>query len=103
MDRDTAEIARKFASRIRKDFAPERIILFGSRARGDNFKTSDFDFIIVSSRFGGVPFLERLSKIYDYWSESVDIEAICYTPEEFERKSTEHGIVRRALEEGVAI
>lgn len=103
MDRKTAEIAKKFATKVRKDFETDKIILFGSRARGDYFKSSDYDFIIVSKKFLGIPFMQRLSKMYDYWDEDVDIEAICYTPEEFARKSKEHGIVRRAIKEGIAV
>lgn len=103
MDRKTIEIARKFASKIKKDFNPETIILFGSRARGDHFKTSDFDFIIVSKKFRNIPFMQRCSKVYDYWSENVDIEAICYSPEEFKRKLKEHGIVRQAVKQGIVV
>lgn len=103
MDRATTKIADKFASRIRKAYSPERIILFGSRARGDNFRTSDFDFIIVSDKFRGTPFLERPSEIYDFWDEAVDVEAICYTPEEFKRKLRQYGIVRTAAREGIEL
>ncbi len=39
--------------------------------------------------------------MYDYWDESVDIEAVCYTPEEFETKAKQRGIVRKAIEEGI--
>ena len=103
MDQATARIANKFASRIRKVYSPERIILFGSRARGDNFNTSDFDFIIVSDQFRGTPFPERPSPMYDFWDEAVDLEAICYTPEEFARKQRQHGIVRTAAREGIEL
>jgi hypothetical protein len=103
MDQATTRIANKFASRIRKTYSPERIILFGSRARGDNFKTSDFDFIIVSDKFRDTPFLHRPSEIYDFWDEAVDLEAICYTPEEFARKLRQYGIVRTAIREGVEL
>ena len=103
MDQTTTKIANKFASRIKKAYSPERIILFGSRARGDNFQTSDFDFIVVSDKFRGTPFLERLSVMYDYWDEAVDIEAICYTPEEFAKKLRQHGIVRAAVKEGIEL
>ena len=103
MDRETARVAKKFVERLKKVYALDRVILFGSRARGDHFKTSDFDFIIVSKNFSSIPFLERLSRMYDYWEEDVDVEAICYTPDEFSRKSREHGIVRRAVEESIGI
>lgn len=102
MDRKTTTVAKKFAARIKKAYAPERVILFGSRARDEHFNTSDFDFIIVSKKFSRIPFLQRAPQIYDYWDESVDLEVICYTPEEFARKSKERGIVRRAMREGIA-
>ena len=103
MDKTTTKIANKFASRIKKAYSPKRIILFGSRARGDNFKTSDFDFIVVSDKFRGTVFLERLSEMYDFWDEAVDIEALCYTPEEFAKKLRQYGIVRTAVREGIEL
>ncbi|OFV92515.1 MAG: hypothetical protein A3H28_04630 [Acidobacteria bacterium RIFCSPLOWO2_02_FULL_61_28] len=103
MDQATTKIASKFASRVKKAYSPERIILFGSRARGDNFKTSDFDFIVISDKFRGTPFLERPSEMYDFWDEAVDLEAICYTPEEFARKLRQRGIVRTAAREGIEL
>jgi len=39
--------------------------------------------------------------IYNYWHEDIDIEAICYTPEEFTRKSKEHGTIKNAVREGI--
>lgn len=103
MDKETSKIAKKFALKLRKDFDPEIIILFGSRARGDHFKTSDFDFIVVSEKFKGIPLLARLPKMYDYWDEDFDLEIICYTLEEFKRKLKEYGIVRQAVKEGIKI
>lgn len=103
MDRETTKIVKRFVSKLKKDFDPESVILFGSRARGDNFKTSDFDFIVVSDKFNGIHFMERFSKMYDYWDEELDLEVICYTPEEFKRKLREYGIVRRAVKEGIKV
>jgi hypothetical protein len=103
MDKETTKIAKKFVKKIKKIYSPEKIILFGSRARGDNFRKSDFDFIIVSKKFEGIPFMQRLPKIYNYWDESFDIEAVCYTPDEFMRKAKEHGIVRKAIKEGIEL
>lgn len=103
MDRETAKVVKNFANSIKKKFKPEKIILFGSRARGDYHRMSDFDFIIVSEKFEGVPFFLRPSLFYDYWNEEADIEIICYTPEEFLRKVKEFGIARKALQEGVEV
>ena len=103
MDKETSRVVKKFASRIRKKYQPELFLLFGSRARGDNFKSSDYDFIIVSKKFHKTRFILRPAEFFDYWDESVDIEPLCYTPEEFERKKKEIGIVSQAVKEGIEI
>ncbi|MBI2133798.1 nucleotidyltransferase domain-containing protein [Candidatus Woesearchaeota archaeon] len=42
---------RDFIMKIRKQFNPDKIILFGSRAEGNAWVYSDYDFIIVSDKF----------------------------------------------------
>lgn len=103
MDKYSIQIAKEFANKIKKRFNITKLILFGSRARGDNLKYSDFDFIIVSEDFKKKPFILRAGDFYDYWNESVDIESLCYTPEEFEKKKKQRGIVKQAIEEGIEI
>lgn len=103
MDRGTAEIARRFTRRLMNKYTIRKVILFGSRARGDHLKMSDFDFIIVSPDFEGIHFLKRMSSIYEYWDEQYDIEPLCYTPEEFEEKRKEIGIISEAVKEGIEI
>jgi len=41
--------------------------------------------------------------MYDFGDEAVDLEAICYTPEEFAGKLRQHGIVRTAAREGIEL
>ena len=78
--------------------------MFGSRARGDNFNDSDYDIIIVSPDFANILFTQRIAKMYDFWKHyPLDIEPICYTPEEFEKKKKQIGIIRTAAEEGIEI
>lgn len=101
MDRETIRISKKFAKNIKKNIPIKKILLFGSRARGDNFKTSDFDFIIISENFKNIKFNERISKTYDFWNENFELEALCYTPEEFNKKLLIQGIVKKANEEGI--
>lgn len=103
MDKKTAQIAKRFAFKVRKRYSPVKIILFGSRARGDYLNRSDFDFLIISKKFENIPFMFRASDLYGAWSEAVDIEPLCYTPEEFERKKKKIGIVRQAVKEGIEI
>jgi len=82
MDRRTAVTARRFASVLKKRMNVDRLILFGSRARGDHFVSSDFDFVLVSSDFSGHPFIRRAARLYEFWPGRCDLEVLCYTPEE---------------------
>ena len=93
----------KFVARIKKCIRVERVVIFGSRARGDNLEDSDVDLIIVSRDFEGVPFYERMDQLILLWESPLDLEGLCYTPEEFEKKKREIGIVREAVKEGVEV
>ncbi|MBI2134102.1 nucleotidyltransferase domain-containing protein [Candidatus Woesearchaeota archaeon] len=93
-----------FLKKVRKDYSIEKAIFFGSRARGDFMKNSDFDIILVSPDFNGTFFSARIAALYTYWDFwPLEIEPLCYTPEEFKKKSKEIGIVRTAVKEGVVI
>ena len=51
MGRKTDPKIIDFVRKARKKFSLQRAIFFGSRARGDYFKHSDYDIILVSSKF----------------------------------------------------
>lgn len=82
-------------------YRPIRVLVFGSRANGYPLKESDLDLLAVSKSFQGVPFIQRAPQLL--WSLQVPfpIEVLCYTPEEYERKREEIGIVKVASEEGL--
>jgi hypothetical protein len=93
-----------FVKKVAGKYKVERAILFGSRARGDHFNDSDYDVIIVSPDFQGIFFTERIARMYEFWEYfPLDIEPICYTPEEFEKKKNQIGIVQQAVKEGIEI
>ena len=63
-------------------YDPEQIILFGSGARGHANKRSDIDLIIVKKtdrKFG-----QRVVEVKAFLPAGLSIDAIVYTPEEFE-------------------
>ena len=103
MGRTSTEEISEFIERLKKKFEPKSIILFGSRARGEELKGSDYDLIVVSEHFRGVPFLERLSMLYEIWDLDCDLDILAYTPEEFEEKRGEIGIVKKVVEEGLTV
>jgi hypothetical protein len=100
---EIAPFVREFAEKLRADVGAEKVILFGSRARGDWLKESDYDFIVVSRGFDGIPFISRPVPLYAHWSGDGGIELLCYTPEEFERKRRQISIVAEAAREGIEL
>ncbi|MFH1927488.1 MAG: nucleotidyltransferase domain-containing protein [Chloroflexota bacterium] len=68
--------------RLLQPYEPERIILFGSQARGEADIYSDYDVIVIKRT--DRPFLERLRDMVPYLVEfDRPAEILVYTPEEF--------------------
>ncbi|NYB52255.1 MAG: nucleotidyltransferase domain-containing protein [Methanobacteriaceae archaeon] len=88
---------------IKEKYQPEKILIFGSRARGDHLLESDMDIIIVSSKFQGIDWIKRIREVSDLWEGLVLLEPLCYTPQEFEEKRKQIGIVNQAVKEGVEV
>jgi predicted nucleotidyltransferase len=93
-----------FMSKVQRSFKIEQAILFGSRTRRDKLTDSDYDVILVSPNFRGVFFSQRSALMYDFWKHwPAEIEPLCYTPEEFETKKKQIGIVSEAVKEGILV
>ena len=70
----SAEILQKITERLLQEFHPDRIILFGSQARGDANEGSDYDaFVLVDKRTSeireaaidaGVEMMNRYDKLF---------------------------------------
>ena len=102
-DPKIALFRRKHLPRLRRKFAPLKVIAFGSRARGEALADSDLDLILVSPKFASMQSLDRPVKVLEALDQPGGLELLCYTPEEFEEKRHELGIVRVAVEEGVEL
>lgn len=102
-DPKVAAFIRDQLPRLRERFAPLRAIVFGSRARGEGLSTSDLDLILISPRFASLPFLERPVRVLEALDFPGGLELLCYTPEEFEARRQELGIVRVAVAEGLEL
>lgn len=102
-DEEIKEWIKNFKEKVISKYNPENILLFGSRARGDNLKESDIDIIIISDKFKGVKWPNRIADVAELWEGLIVIEPLCYTPEEFRRKKRQLGIVRKAVEEGINV
>jgi predicted nucleotidyltransferase len=87
-------------ARIVRDFDPERVILFGSRARGDATPDSDVDLLVVMDLEGSArrKAIEIGVAVHDV---RVPKDIVVTTPHEFAaRRSVVGTIERHALNEG---
>ena len=103
MGKKTNGEIESFVRRASRVITIEKVILFGSRARGDALKESDWDIIVVSNTFEGMHFIKRMEMLYELWESNKAIDILPYTPEEFETKREEIGIVREAVKTGYEI
>lgn len=79
------EIIQKFKETLAKQgINTDKIILFGSHARGTAGKYSDIDLVIISKDFEVMGFKQRCEVLGRAIAEIMEpIEPLAYTPEEF--------------------
>jgi predicted nucleotidyltransferase len=102
-DPKLAAFVRDHLPTLRARLAPLRAIAFGSRVRGEALATSDLDLILVSPHYASIPFLRRAAVTLELLDFPGGLELLCYTPDEFDEKRRELGIVRVALDEGTTL
>jgi predicted nucleotidyltransferase len=97
------DLIQGIVQRIVDTAQPEKVILFGSRARGDARPKSDFDVLVIKHsdepRYRcSVPLYVALADL------PVEVEVMVYTPEEVEEWSqVPQAFVTTALREGTTI
>ena len=73
----------QFVERIVRHFRGDvTIILFGSRAKGDFNRASDYDLIVISKKLNGDP-LRKTKVLYQLNEEFLNVDILAYTPSEF--------------------
>ena len=89
-------------SRIVEVADPDRIILFGSAARGDMNRHSDVDLLIVKE---GADPLDLMGQIYqNLHGVGAAVDAFVVTPQAVERYKNSHAlIIKPALQEGKVV
>jgi predicted nucleotidyltransferase len=97
------EDLRQLKSSLSLQYRLQRFFLFGSRARNEELLTSDVDLVVVSEDFRGTKFRHRPEKVLEFWPDAVDLEVLCYTPDEFERMKQRIGVVQQAAKDAVEI
>ncbi len=105
-DEVAARFLRQVWEKIERRYAPEHVILFGSRAVGQARPDSDIDLILVAPCFEGQSMANRTIDVrreiqpHQY---GLAMDTLCYTPEEFKVMGTGIGTVADAAREGIWI
>jgi predicted nucleotidyltransferase len=103
-DEVVAQFLREKLETIKQEYSPRRFIIFGSRATGRARIESDIDVIVVSERFRGTRFVNRMGEFLVKVRPHVHVDALCYTPEEFEDMlAGESSFIRNAVDEGIRV
>ena len=95
---DVEEVVR----RIVEVAQPERVILFGSAARGNMGPHSDLDFLVIKSGAHRRELTDRIRRALYGVNAAVDL--VVATPEDIERYRDSHALVYKpALREGLVV
>ncbi len=100
-DAQTLKLINKHLQYLRKKFKPQQILLFGSRAKNKNLKTSNINLLVISDKLEDMDFRERIISLYGNWCQKQELDIIGLTETEFENRKTELSIIGRAFKEGI--
>ena len=86
---------------IARAYRPQRIVVFGSFARGDTHELSDLDLIVVKDT--DERFFDRIGRVRDACDGvGVDVQPLVYTPAELEQMLEQgNSFLETALADGV--
>ncbi|MBC7227677.1 MAG: nucleotidyltransferase domain-containing protein [Thermoflexales bacterium] len=85
-----------------RPYRPQKVILFGSFARGDDHGLSDVDLVII--RETDRPFVERIGEVLALCDSLLPVEPLVYTSAEFAHLVEERNpFIEQVLREGKVI
>lgn len=94
--------ANRVAQALAKQYAPEKIILFGSAARGDYHTNSDIDLLIIKKSTKKKA--QRAKEVFELLRtipRTYSLDPLVYTPEEIgQRLAVGDYFVKRIMTEG---
>jgi predicted nucleotidyltransferase len=105
MKEDILERLKKISERIKREYKAEKVILFGSYARGEEKEHSDVDLLVIApsnerifERMANV--LETVHELYD----NLPLSPIVLTPSEVEERiKVGDQFIKEILEKGIEL
>lgn len=96
--------ARQSVQRIVAAYKPERVVLFGSYARGEQTADSDIDLLVVKRRPKERRLVDRIGRILELVPYGTPVEPIVLTPSEIAgRLRANDFFLQEVLESGVVL
>ncbi len=93
------EIVERVVDRIVREYDPDKVIVFGSFARGDIHEGSDLDLLIVKET--SERFTDRIGTVLRLCDFDIAVEPLVYTPAELKRMAERgNDFILTALREG---
>ncbi len=87
---------------IINNYAPQKIVLFGSYARGEAHEGSDIDLMLIKET--SKRFIDRISDVIQLNKTLIPLEPLIYSPLEFKTMKTEkRDLIMTIEEEGIEI
>jgi predicted nucleotidyltransferase len=100
VDLDFDKEIQSITKQLIEKYGPEKIILFGSAARGDRDQVNDLDFLIIKR---DVPLygIDRMRELDELIERNVAADMLVYRPDEFEdRVRLGDPFIKAILKEG---
>jgi len=95
------QIVENYIRQLKKEIPVEKVVLFGSYAKGDYHKDSDVDLAIFSDYFDGMRRVDGINYLLLRAMEyDIDLEPLPFTKADYIEKS---GFAREVLKEGIEI
>lgn len=99
-------IIENYTRDLEKKISINKVILFGSIARGKYHRDSDLDLIVLSDAFKKMSFIKRLEFLSvargrKHLDMAMDI--LGYTPEEFNKMPDESVVLQEAARDGIVV
>lgn len=99
------KIVKEYIELLKADgFDIEKILLYGSYAKGKQKKNSDIDICIISDKFGKNPIEEGKYLFRKLWlMKNTNIEPIGYSPDYFYRKNNLSPLINEIKKTGIEL
>ena len=98
-------VIERIVEKLRKDYAPQKVILFGSRARGSARPDSDIDLLVIKET--SERFIDRWTRVRRLLSDpqrTIPLETLVLTPQEVtQRLAIGDQFVETILREGTVL